>query len=194
MTCLEVVAYGEAAMLSIPDAFDLNNAVGKQLDITGEIVGLDRLLNFQPQDGRSAYLDDDTYRLLQKAKISQNHWDGTIPGMYELWENLFPDYGIRVKDNQNMTMTVYILGNTDAFIRELAANGYIIPRPEGVMVNYEFTYGTEYNLPVYLGIHLEAQLHYYISNAIAQAVTAQERSLASQAFAGHKEYLVTGTA
>jgi hypothetical protein len=119
-------------MLSYDYEFDIDNAAGVQLDLIGGIVGRRRLLDFQPQDGSSANLDDEMYRILLKAKISQNHWDGTIPGMYELWENLFPDYEIFIKDNMNMTMTAYLAGYVPNLLFDLINNDYIIPRPQGV--------------------------------------------------------------
>jgi hypothetical protein len=53
-------------------AFDLETAVGFQLDVIGQYVGLSRLLTFQPAGGLSPILDDDMYRILLKAKISKN--------------------------------------------------------------------------------------------------------------------------
>ncbi len=44
------------------EAFDLDKAVGKQLDTIGEYVGVKRLLNFQPQDA-SPVLIDPYYRV-----------------------------------------------------------------------------------------------------------------------------------
>lgn len=131
-TNLETVSDSEKLVSSYDYEFDIDNAAGVQLDMIGDIVGRKRLLDFQPADGGSAYLDDDMYRIILKAKISINHWNGTIPGMYELWGNLFPDYYIFIQDNHDMTMAVYLEGYTPNLLIELVANDYIIPRPEGV--------------------------------------------------------------
>lgn len=190
-TGLKLITDAEEVIESIPEAFDLDNAKGKQQNIIGEIVGLDRLLNFQPQNGRSAYLDDAMYDVLIKAKIGRNHWDGTISGMYKLWENLFPDYKIRIKDNQDMTMTVYILGNTEPFIRELAAYGYIIPKPEGVRINYEFTYADDLDMTIYPGIFSEAQTNYFLDNSIQLNYSAVFKLYGSSVLTDDKEYCIS---
>jgi hypothetical protein len=43
---------------------------------------------YQPVTGY-AILDDDHYRVLLRAKIIANYWDGTVPGAYEAWDALF---------------------------------------------------------------------------------------------------------
>lgn len=128
-----------ASIISEMDSqFDLDGAIGVQLEITGAIVGRERMLNFEPPLGISPVLEDSIYRILQRAKISINQWDGTIPGMYALWDNLFPELDIVVEDNQDMSMNVYILGDTLLMERELMARGYITPKPEAVRINYKF--------------------------------------------------------
>lgn len=83
-------------------SFDLDEAVGDQLDTLGAWVGIGRRVRtpltgvyfsfdiagvgfdqgvwqgpFDPSTGITV-LDDDTYRLLIRAKIGANHWDGTL--------------------------------------------------------------------------------------------------------------------
>lgn len=130
-------------------AFDLDTAVGVQLDRIGEIIGRSRLLNFQPTDGTPPRLDDKNYRIALKAKIAQNLWDGTVPQIYEIWYSLFNDVDISIVDNQNMTMSVYIEGQLDAVSTELLASGYIIPKPAGV--GLEIIDVSETENPVYIG-------------------------------------------
>lgn len=115
--------------------FDLDNAKGKQLDILGELVGTKRELTFQPSKNESSILQDDIYRTVIRAKIGINHWDGTIPSIYALWKNLFPDYKLYIKDNQDMSMEAIVMGNLTELEKELVHNGYIVPRPEGVKQN-----------------------------------------------------------
>jgi len=113
-------------------AFDLDNAVGAQLDVLGEIVGVSRTLDFQPSDGSSPVLDDNTYRLILRAKIAKNQWDGTIPAIYSLWQGLFPtNPQLGIQDNQDMTITARISLFTP-LQKDLVSNGYLLPRPEGV--------------------------------------------------------------
>jgi len=134
---------GELLLKAMDSAFDLTKSFGVQMDVTGELVGRDRVLSFDPSDGSSPVLDDETYRLLQKAKISMNQWDGTIPGVVALWENLFPDYRIVVQDNQDMTMTLYVVGHVSPLEQELMAAGYVAPKPMGVFIRFTFIYEHE---------------------------------------------------
>jgi hypothetical protein len=116
----------------IPTSFDVDTAIGMQLDTLGEIIGRSRTLNFQPSGGSSPTLDDVNYRIALKAKISQNQWDGTTPQIYEIWNNLFPNVTLSVVDNQNMTISVLLEGQLEAVVQEMLAAGYIVPKPVGV--------------------------------------------------------------
>ena len=154
----------ERAMLSYEREFDIDDAIGIQLDMIGDVVGRKRLLNFQPSDGSSAILDDEMYRILLKAKISQNHWDGTIPGMYELWNNLFPEFNIFIKDNMDMTMTAYLNMHTPLSLIELIENDYIVPRPQGVGFNLWIILLDNYTVTDYhAGVMIEEIEEYYES-------------------------------
>jgi len=133
------------------EAFDLSTAVGAQLDIIGQYVGLGRKLSFQPDGGMSPILDDDLYRILLKAKISKNNWNGTATGMYQLWDNLFPEYALLIKDNQDMTMTVYTDMGTPDILEQLIQHEYIVPKPMGVRFNYIFLIQVEYETTDYYG-------------------------------------------
>jgi hypothetical protein len=116
----------------IPTAFDIDWAVGPQLDILGIILGRSRQLPFQPSSGSAPTLDDTNYQIALKAKIAQNQWDGTIPSIYKIWNSLFTDLTLNIVDNQNMTMSVLINGQISAVINEMIAAGYIVPKPAGV--------------------------------------------------------------
>ena len=119
-------------------AFDLDTAVGVQLDTLGQYIGVGRLLKFQPEGGESPILDDETYRMLLRAKISMNMWDGTIPSAKILWNNLFPDFVILIRDNQDMTLNITIIGWTSVLERELVSRGYFSPKPMGVSICFDF--------------------------------------------------------
>ena len=121
--------------------FDIGSAVGKQLDILGEIIGVKRVVTFQPTDGSSPILDDDLYGMVVQAKILKNQWDGTTNQMYDAWNVLFPDVRLMIKDNQDMTMTALIVGLSSQMQKDLISNGYVIPKPQGVRI--EYTYSTD---------------------------------------------------
>ena len=78
-------------------------------------------------------LPDETYRLLLKAKIGANRWDGTVPGAYEVWESAFADTGslILMQDNQDMSVVIGLAGTPlDAVMRNLLLQGYLPLKPK----------------------------------------------------------------
>lgn len=119
-------------------AWDLDNAAGPQLDQLGTQIGASRTVGFQPSGGVSPILDDPTYRIYLEAVVAANHWDGTIDSLYSVWQNLFPGGSIIIEDNQNMTANIVLTGSFSSIIQDLITNGYIVPRPEGVLYTYSF--------------------------------------------------------
>ena len=63
--------------------FNIDNAVGDQLDKIGQIVGVQRELPISDPDIPSV-LDDDLFRAVIKARIYSNLWDGTNEGLIKL--------------------------------------------------------------------------------------------------------------
>ena len=126
-------------MVQLDTAIDLDSAVGAQLDQLGTTVGASRTVGFQPSGGLSPVLTDEAYRILIKAKIAQNQWDGTIDSLYGIWQTLFPGGTIVIEDNQNMTANIVLTGTFTSILQDLISNGYIVPRPEGVLYTYQFT-------------------------------------------------------
>lgn len=137
-TVLNIASDVSNCLQFITSAFDLDFAVGNQLDTIGVIVGVARIVPFQPTGLVSAILDDSTYRLLIKATISNNQWNGKIGSLYAIWTNLFPGGRISIIDNQNMTATVVMTGSFSTIIQDLIQNGMIVPRPQAVQYNYVF--------------------------------------------------------
>jgi hypothetical protein len=125
-------------------AWDLDTAVGVQLDTLGQIAGVSRVLPFQPSGGLSPILGDSDYRLLIKAQIAQNQWDGTIDSLQTIWQSLFPGGSITIFDHQDMTANILVSGAFSSIVLDMINNGLIVPRPEGVLYNY----GTS-NLPIF---------------------------------------------
>jgi hypothetical protein len=139
----------DVASIDISAAYDLDLAVGIQLDNLGEIIGRKRQVTFQPSGGISPALSDDKYRMVLRAKILQNQWDGTIEQIYTIWNSIFPDIMFIVEDKKDMTMNVVIFNMNTTLDQELVASGYIIPKPQGVYINYFFKAGYVFGYGVY---------------------------------------------
>lgn len=149
-------------LASMPGKFDLDVAVGDQLDTVGLWVGVSRRIRtpltgiyfsfdidglgfdqaiwkvpFDPDTGLTV-LDDDTYRLVIRAKIGANHWDGTLASSAAILNSIFgADTHVFIEDHQDMSMTIGISGKVpSALFLALLAGGYIPLKPEGVRVNY----------------------------------------------------------
>lgn len=120
---------------AIGPAFDVDTAVGAQLDILGQIVGASRTVAFQPSGGVSPVLDDTTYRVLIRARIFQNHWDGKLDSLLTIWQSLFPGGLLILNDHQNMSVDLYVAAPLTSILQDLILKGYIIPRPQGVLYN-----------------------------------------------------------
>jgi hypothetical protein len=119
--------------------FNVQTAIGVQLDTIGAIVGASRTLPFQPSNGVSPVLEDDTYRQLLLATIGINHWSSKLVDIYRIWKNVFPQGKLVINDNQNMTCTVIVSGSFSSIVLDMITHGFIIPRPEGVLYTYETT-------------------------------------------------------
>lgn len=116
--------------------FALSNAVGDQLDKLGSLIGLGRRLPIDDPD-IPAVLDDETYRKVLTAKIYRDHWDGTTEGLDSIFRVFFPDVPYEIVDNQDMSYQVTIIDpNITPLDFSLISNGYIVPKPSGVKVNY----------------------------------------------------------
>jgi uncharacterized protein DUF2612 len=123
-------------MESFTDLFDVDLAVGDQLDKIGQWVGVSR--NLTKVIFGLTKLDDASYRVLLKLFIAQNTWNGTVPGIYSIWNAILaPSYGsILVQDNQDMTMLVVMLTPPGGvLILAVLVQGYFLMRPAGVRIS-----------------------------------------------------------
>ncbi|MEQ4915966.1 DUF2612 domain-containing protein [Morganella morganii] len=148
--------------LDLNKYFSLDEAVGVQLDVIGEWVGISRYIStpitgvyfsldmddigfdqgvwkreFDAESGFTE-LDDETYRTIIRVKIKANHWDGTSESLMEIYRSLLPGKDTRIFfiDNQDMTMDVFITGSViDEVTKSIIKQGYLGVKPEGVRVN-----------------------------------------------------------
>ena len=140
--------------------FDLDSSTGFELDYIAEWVGLSRNLNtpvtgtyfefdnaglgldrgyWQEQYSPAGLLrlPDDLLRIILKAKIYANHWDGTIPSAQIALQKLFPDNKVIIQDNQDMTLSIGLLKPIDAVTKALIDAGLLNTiKPAGVQLNW----------------------------------------------------------
>lgn len=155
----------QAFLAKFPEHFDLDKARGQQLDILGEWIGRNRYLptpisgvffsfddpelgfdqgnwlgRFDSETGLSA-LDDDTYRIILKAQIAANNWNGTNESLSELLKLFFSDqYKIFYRDNQDMTMEIAVVdGVMPALLLSFLLTMDIPFKPAGVRIKYFIT-------------------------------------------------------
>lgn len=146
-------------MAKFPYLFDVDLAAGDQLDKIGQWVGVSRDLK-QSVLGISI-LPDASYRILLKLFIAMNTWDGTVPGMYTIWNTILePSVGpILVQDNQDMTMTIiFLVPPTSLLILAILTQGYFLMRPAGVLIDGFFIPSVPYPGTPLFGFDLESSL------------------------------------
>lgn len=152
-------------LASIPDLYDVDQAVAAQLDTTAlwigqsrklsvpltdvyfsldtDGLGLDQGVILGPYDPLSGLvsLPDESFRTLLYAVIAANYWDGTIPGAYDAFNTVFEPLGyqILIQDNQDMTMSLALIGQeADAVTLALFKGGYLNLIPAGVGIGQYF--------------------------------------------------------
>jgi hypothetical protein len=137
----QVFADNQNLINALPALFDIDYAVGVQLDRVGERVGRTRFLSvplpnvyfsfdvdnqgydqgvwyekkYNPEEG-IVRLDDDSYRVLLYATVAANIWDGSIPGAYAAWDTVFKPLGyhILIQDYGDMTMAISLINENIA--------------------------------------------------------------------------------
>lgn len=151
------------ALQGLITAFDIDRAVGAQLDVLGEWIGRTRIVS-QPISGvyfsfdtdglgwdqgvwQGAYdpdagftsLSDDTYRIVLKAKIAINNWNGQNDTLPPILETALAGSGLKMQivDNQDMTISVWVFPEVDislVSLELLAAikQGYLTVKAAGV--------------------------------------------------------------
>jgi len=145
--------------------FDVDSANGAQLDIIGLWVGRSRVVTtpisnvyfswdtdglgwdqgnwqgtYDPDAGFTS-LSNDVYRLVLKAQIAINQWDGTVGHLEELLELIFSGTGIEMQIIDNMDMSISIsaialngIANTSAELIEVIKSGALTVKAAGVRV------------------------------------------------------------
>ncbi|WP_191923761.1 DUF2612 domain-containing protein [Pantoea agglomerans] len=151
------------AMYGLISAFDIDEAIGVQLDALGEWIGRSRIVSqpisgvyfsfdtaglgwdqgvwqgpYDPDAGYTS-LSDETYRIILKAKIAINNWDGTNDSLPQILDSALQGSGLsmQIVDNQDMTIGVWVFPDTDisnVSLELIAAirQGYLTVKAAGV--------------------------------------------------------------
>lgn len=152
-----------SAMTALITEFDIDEAVGSQLDILGKWIGRTRVVSqpisgiyfrfdtdglgydqgvwqgpFDPDAGFTN-LSDDVYRIVLKAKIAINHWNGQNETLPDILDTALVGSGLNMQiiDNQDMTISVWVFapnGMNAVSLELLAAikQGYLTVKAAGV--------------------------------------------------------------
>ncbi len=161
--CTRPVTDASASLQSLIAAFDIDSAVGVQLDVLGEWIGRTRIVSqpisgvyfsfdtnglgwdqgiwqgpYDPDAGYTS-LSDDTYRIVLKAKIAINNWNGQNDTLPPILETALEGSGLKMQivDNQDMTISVWVFPEEDisqVSLELIAAirQGYLTVKAAGV--------------------------------------------------------------
>lgn len=162
-TLLEPIIAAREFTAHLPQDFDLDEAVGAQLDVVGEWVGRTRFVSVPIADLYFSFddplrgfdmavwkgpydtsygvtaLDDDTYRKLLYAKIALNNWDGLPGTAISALNGFFSSAGslFFLEDRGDMSMTLGVAQKVPSLLLlSIFARGYIPFRPGGVKAYY----------------------------------------------------------
>ncbi len=150
----------ESAADAVRIMYEIDTAVGEQLNILGRIVVIDRnyiapvpmvatqfaastdnpgefgndsaMFSALSIDSDSE-LTDELYRLIIKSKIIKNNSDATIESILFGMNFMLPNAEVlRVTDNEDMSFTVEFYGNITEVERYAVLNSTLVPKPQGV--------------------------------------------------------------
>lgn len=145
-----------------PFLYDLDSAVGAQLDAVGQWVGISRQLRtaltgvyfeldtvgvgfdagvwlgpYDPVTGLTA-LPDEFYRLAIRARVLNNSWDGSKQALYDLTSIIFGSagYTFYVEDYANLTIGIGLLGPTTPppILVAMLNNGLLDVKPVTIQI------------------------------------------------------------
>ena len=147
--------------------YDLNTAVGEQLDAVGQWIGVSRNLQtpitniyfaldtvnlgfdkgiwqgkYDPSTGLTQ-LPDDYYRVVLYSKILNNQWNGTLQSAYALAEPIFAPLGytLYIEDHGNLFVSLGLIGAQlpSSLTVAILTAGFMDIKPLGVAIQAYFT-------------------------------------------------------
>ena len=118
-------------VLQVRDAFSVDTAVGKQLDILAKYVGVKRF--YTHTDGEIITLNDEELRMLIKFACICNT---SNMSQYDLDTSLYNFFGrsVRASSNGNMAITFFVRSDSQIIV-DAAIQQRVLPTPIGVQSN-----------------------------------------------------------
>lgn len=108
--------------------YDIDVAIGVQLDTLGLLIGVPRPGGFS----------DDYYRIILKVRILNNHWQCNKPSAYELANELFSGLGFSffIEDHADLSITLGVIGSgvPSGEIITLLTGGYMDVKPVTIRI------------------------------------------------------------
>ena len=112
----------------IEEAYNVDTAIGKQLDVLGKYAGIDRFYS-------GGSLSDNDFRIVIKLKIIQNNSSHSKKSIDDSFFAFFQNGIVAITENK-MDLN-YILINSDiASIVSVLKEKNVLPRPMGVDLNF----------------------------------------------------------
>lgn len=165
-TLTEPLRIARERLAALREDFDVDTAIGAQLDAVGVRVGVSRNLpmtltdvyfalddvdgigldlgvwkgQYDPVDGTTT-LGDETYRAVIKAKIAQNHWDGTRGSLPDFLGEVLGQFGqsakvLDLEDLDTMHVVLHLTKDTTPpIVWELFSRRIIDVTAAGVSVD-----------------------------------------------------------
>ena len=165
-TLTEPLRIARERLAALREDFDVDTAIGAQLDAVGVRVGVSRVLpmtltdvyfalddvdgigldlgvwkgEYDPVDGTTT-LGDETYRAVIKAKIAQNHWDGTRGSLPDFLGEVLGQFGqpakvLDLEDLDTMHVVLHLTKDTTPpIVWELFSRRIIDVTAAGVSVD-----------------------------------------------------------
>ena len=111
----------------IQDGFDVNTAIGAQLDMIGKYLGIDRYYT------NYGNLTDEELRVLIKFAILKS---SNLSSTQAISDSLYALFGNEVSlvDNKNMTIRYNISSNIDQIVVDILTSQNLLPKPMGVRI------------------------------------------------------------
>lgn len=118
---------GALVAQQVQDSFNIDTAIGNQLNILAKYLGLQR--NF----GNYGNLTDNELRVLIKFAILKNN---NLSSTQAISDSLYALFGndITIVDNKNMTIRYNISSNIDEVVVNILTEYNLLPKPMGVKV------------------------------------------------------------